>query len=160
LVEALASAKAVFVALHANHARELTPAAREACAKLVKAGIAMVSQSVLLKGVNDTPQALTELFRALLTLRIKPYYLHHGDLATGTGHFRTSIAEGQALMRDLRGTLTGLGQPTYVLDIPGGHGKVPIGPAYLERKANGYAVTDPRGCLHAYGEAPEDDTAP
>jgi lysine 2,3-aminomutase len=150
LVESLASDKAVFVALHANHARELTPAAREACGRLVKAGIAMVSQSVLLRGVNDTPEALDELFRALLRLRIKPYYLHHGDLAKGTGHFRTSIAQGQALMHRLRGTLTGLGQPTYVLDIPGGHGKVPIGPGYLEPTQDGYVVTDPRGQRHDY----------
>ncbi|GLS23959.1 lysine 2,3-aminomutase [Labrys miyagiensis] len=150
LVESLGSDKAVFVALHTNHVRELTPAAREACTKLVKAGIAMVSQSVLLRGVNDTPEALTALFRALLTLRIKPYYLHHGDLAKGTGHFRTSIAEGQALMRELRGNLTGLGQPTYVLDIPGGHGKVPIGPGYLEKTQEGYVVTDPQGGTHAY----------
>ena len=151
LVESLASDKAVFIALHANHVRELTPAAREACARLVRAGIAMVSQSVLLRGVNDTPEALTALFRGLLTMRIKPYYLHHGDMARGTGHFRTSIAEGQALMRGLRGTLTGLGQPTYVLDVPGGHGKVPIGPDYLEAVGDeDYIVTDPRGGKHAY----------
>jgi len=150
LVDSLASDKAVFVALHTNHVRELTPAAREACSLLVKAGIAMVSQSVLLRGINDTPEALTDLFRALLTLRIKPYYLHHGDLAKGTGHFRTTIAEGQALMKVLRGTLTGLGQPTYVLDIPGGHGKVPIGPGYLEDAEDGSVVTDPRGGRHSY----------
>ena len=151
LIENLDSPKGVFVALHANHARELTPAAREACTRLVQAGIAMVSQTVLLKGVNATAEALSALFRALLGLRIKPYYLHHGDLAKGTGHFRTSIAEGQAVMRELRGSLTGLGQPTYVLDIPGGHGKVPIGPSYLAAEGeDGHLVTDPRGGVHAY----------
>jgi lysine 2,3-aminomutase len=150
LIESLDSPKGVFVALHANHARELTPAARVACTRLVKAGIAMVSQTVLLKGVNATAEELSDLFRALLGLRIKPYYLHHGDLAKGTGHFRTTIAEGQAVMRDLRGTLTGLGQPTYVLDIPGGHGKVPIGPGYLDDGENGPVVTDPRGTRHDY----------
>lgn len=150
LIESLDSPKGVFVALHANHARELTPAAREACTRLVKAGIAMVSQTVLLKGVNATAEALSALFRALLSLRIKPYYLHHGDLAKGTGHFRTTIAEGQAVMRALRGSLTGLGQPTYVLDIPGGHGKVPIGPDYLDDGENGSVVTDPRGIRHDY----------
>jgi lysine 2,3-aminomutase len=150
-VRSLAGPKAVFVALHANHVRELSPAARQACARLVDAGIPMVSQTVLLHGINDTAADLTALFRALVAMRIKPYYLHHGDLAKGTRHFRTTIAQGQDLMRSLRGALTGLAQPTYVLDIPGGHGKVPIGPAYAERTADGtYAVTDPKGKVHAY----------
>ena len=99
-----------------------------ACGRLVDGGIPLVSQSVLLRGVNDTPEALEDLFRSLTKLRIKPYYLHHGDLAVGTGHFRTSIETGQALMRSLRGRVSGLCQPPYVLDIPGGHGKSPIGP--------------------------------
>ena len=89
--------------LHANHARELTDAAREACARLVDAGIPMLSQSVLLAGVNDDPQTLGALMRALVECRIKPYYLHHGDLAPGTSHLRTSIEHGQELMRALRG---------------------------------------------------------
>jgi len=132
LVRALkAPGKATYVVLHANHARELTPAARAACARLIDAGIPMLSQSVLLRGVNDDAAALGELLRTLVECRIKPYYLHHGDLAPGTGHWRTSIAEGQALMRALHGRLSGLCQPTYVLDIPGGHGKSPIGPDYL-----------------------------
>ena len=94
----------------------------------------MLSQSVLLSGVNDDPQALGALMRALVECRIKPYYLHHGDLAPGTSHLRTSIEHGQDLMRALRGRLSGLCQPTYVLDIPGGHGKSPIGPNYLSRE--------------------------
>jgi len=138
--------KAVFVALHANHPRELTPAARAACAKLVDAGVPMVSQSVLLRGVNDDAETLAALMRAFIETRIKPYYLHHGDLAPGTGHLRATIAEGQALMRALRGSVSGLCQPTYVLDIPDGHGKVPIGPGYL---AEG-EVEDPQGAVHAY----------
>ena len=143
-------AKAVYVALHANHPRELTAAARAACARLIDAGIAMVSQSVLLRGVNDDAATLAALMRAFVECRIKPYYLHHPDLAPGTGHFRLSIAEGQALMRRLRGRLSGLAQPTYVLDIPGGHGKVPIGPAYLD-DAGGH-VADPQGTPHDYPE--------
>ena len=151
-VESLASPKAVFVALHTNHASELTSAAQEACARLINAGIPMVSQTVLLRGVNDTPESLTALFRVLVSNRIKPYYLHHGDLAKGTSHFRTTIAKGQDLMRQLRGTLTGLAQPAYVLDIPGGHGKVPIGPGYVEEGVDGtYQVTDPYGDIHDYG---------
>lgn len=136
--------KTVYVALHTNHARELTPAARTAIARLVDAGVPLISQSVLLRGVNDTVDALEALMRALVEARVKPYYLHHGDLAPGTAHFRTSIAEGQALMSELRQRLSGLAMPTYVLDIPGGHGKVPVGPVYL----NGDVVSDPRGGSH------------
>ena len=155
LVSALKrSGKAVYVALHVNHSRELTPAARAACARLVDAGLPMVSQTVLLRGVNDDPETLGALMRAFVETRIKPYYLHHGDLAPGTSHHRTSIAEGQALMRSLRGRFSGLCQPTYVLDIPSGHGKVPIGPGYLETDGDGNRlVEDPRGALHPYPEA-------
>jgi lysine 2,3-aminomutase len=126
-----APGKTTYVALHANHPRELTPAARAACARIIDAGIPMVSQSVLLRGVNDDVETLSALMRAFVECRIKPYYLHHGDLAPGTSHFRTTIAEGQALMRALRGRVSGLAQPTYVLDIPGGYGKVPVGPNYV-----------------------------
>jgi lysine 2,3-aminomutase len=156
ITDALAAAlqcagKAVWVALHANHPRELTLAAREACARLVTAGLPMIGQTVLLAGVNDDPQVLGDLMRAMVETRIKPYYLHHGDLAPGTAHFRTTIDEGQALMRSLRGSVSGLCQPTYVLDIPGGHGKVPIGPAYLTYGDGGATeVEDPSGARHPY----------
>src|SRR5207249_4254090 len=123
--------KATYVVLHANHARELTPRGRAACGRLIDAGIPMLSQSVLLRGVNDDATTLGALLRALVECRIKPYYLHHCDLAPGTSHLRTTIAEGQALMRSLHGRVSGLCQPTYVLDIPGGFGKSPIGPSYL-----------------------------
>jgi lysine 2,3-aminomutase len=147
LVAALCSSKkTVYVALHANHPRELTGAARDAIARLVDAGIPLVSQSVLLSGVNDDVETLEALMRAFVEARVKPYYLHHGDLAPGTAHFRTSIAEGQALVHALRQRLSGLAMPTYVLDIPGGHGKVPVGPVYLD-EAEGM-VTDPRGIRH------------
>jgi lysine 2,3-aminomutase len=148
LVAALASsAKTVYVALHANHPRELTEAARVACARVVDAGIPMLSQTVLLKGVNDNPEILAALMRAFVEARIKPYYLHHPDLAPGTSHFRMSIEEGQAIVRQMRGRVSGLAQPTYVLDIPGGHGKVPVGPGYIEE---GGRVTDPAGSPHSY----------
>ncbi len=142
--------KTVYVALHTNHPRELTDAARTACARLIDRGIAMVSQTVLLKGINDDADTLEALMRALVETRVKPYYLHHGDLAPGTAHFRTTIAEGQALMRALRARLSGLALPTYVLDIPGAHGKVPIGPEYLAEVPEGYGVRDTRGKVHAY----------
>jgi lysine 2,3-aminomutase len=152
LVRALkAKGKATYVVVHANHPRELTEAARAACARLVDAGIPMLSQSVLLAGVNDDPQTLGLLMRALVECRIKPYYLHHGDLAPGTSHLRTTIERGQDLMRALRGRLSGLCQPTYVLDIPGGHGKSPIGPNYLTRdEAGGIWAEDFNGALHCY----------
>ena len=151
LVAALsAPGKAVYVALHANHPDELTPQARAACAKMIDAGIAMVSQSVLLRGVNDDVAVLGALMRAFVETRIKPYYLHQGDLAPGTSHLRVPISEGQALMRSLRGDYSGLCQPTYVLDIPGGHGKSPIGLAYVEGVDGAYEVEDPQGVRHAY----------
>ncbi len=152
LVRALkAPGKTTYVALHANHPRELTPAARAACARIVDAGIPMVSQSVLLRGVNDDVKTLEELMRAFVECRIKPYYLHHADLAPGTSRFRTTIEEGQALMRALRGRVSGLAQPTYVLDIPGGFGKVPVGPGYIDMCGDaGAMVEDIKGVRHAY----------
>jgi lysine 2,3-aminomutase len=153
LVGALKSAgKATYVVLHANHAKELTPKVRTACARLIDAGIPMLSQTVLLRGVNDDAQTLGELMRALVECRIKPYYLHHPDLARGTAHWRSDIARGQALLRGLRGRLSGLCQPTYVLDMPGGHGKSPIGPNYI-RQVNGraeYEIEDYEGRRHIY----------
>src|SRR4051812_46322302 len=132
MVAALKVASATtWLALHANHPRELTGAARAACGRIVDAGIPMVSQSVLLRGVNDDTATLEALMRGFVECRIKPYYLHHGDLAPGTAHLRTTLAEGQALMRTLRGRVSGLCQPDYVLDIPGGFGKAPAGPAFL-----------------------------
>jgi lysine 2,3-aminomutase len=149
--------KPTYVAVHVNHARELTSKARAACAALVDAGIPLLGQSVLLKGVNDTPEVLGDLMRALVECRIKPYYLHHADLAPGTSHLRTDIATGQELMRALRGRLSGLCQPSYVLDIPGGHGKSPIGPNYVERvAANGgehVTIADFNGRPHHYPPA-------
>jgi lysine 2,3-aminomutase len=150
-----------WVALHANHASELTATARAACARLVDAGIPMVSQSVLLCGVNDNAADLEALMRAFVECRIKPYYLHHGDLAPGTAHLRTTLAHGQELMRQLRGRVSGLCQPDYVLDIPGGAGKSPVGPTYLVRQDSSpgkrevagemrYRVTDYCGDVHLY----------
>jgi lysine 2,3-aminomutase len=142
--------KATYVALHVNHARELSLEARGAIARMADAGIPLLAQTVLLAGVNDNAATLGCLMRCLVECRIKPYYLHHGDLAPGTSHLRTDIATGQALMRDIQGRLSGLCQPTYVLDIPGGHGKAPIGPNYLESKEENYSVEDFNGRRHIY----------
>ena len=158
LVAALKVAGATtWVALHANHPSELTAAARAACARLVDAGIPMVSQSVLLRGVNDDAATLEALMRAFVECRIKPYYLHHGDLAPGTAHLRTTLQEGQELMQALRGRVSGLCQPDYVLDIPGGHGKAPVGPSYLSREPGPeprYRVVDYCGDVHLYAPNP------
>ncbi|MBB36372.1 MAG: lysine 2,3-aminomutase [Hirschia sp.] len=115
--------KAVYVAAHVNHARELSEAARTAFARLAGHGIGLLSQSVLLAGVNDNLEALADLMRALVSAGVKPYYLHHTDLAPGTSHFRVSVARGQALMQALRDNVSGLCVPTYVIDIPGGVSK-------------------------------------
>jgi lysine 2,3-aminomutase len=131
LVAALKSRLATYVVIHINHADEITPEVKSALALLADGGIPLLSQSVLLRGVNDSVEALTKLMRTLVANRVKPYYLHQTDLAKGTWHFRVPIAEGQELMRAMRGPVSGLCQPTYVLDIPGGHGKVPVGPNYL-----------------------------
>lgn len=142
--------KATYVALHVNHARELSPDARTAIDRMADAGMPLLGQTVLLKGVNDNAATLSALMRSLVECRIKPYYLHHGDLAPGTSHLRTDIATGQTIMREMRGHVSGLCQPTYVLDIPNGHGKSPIGPGYLEPAGEGYSIEDFNGQRHAY----------
>ncbi|MCQ1855610.1 lysine-2,3-aminomutase-like protein [Neorhizobium galegae] len=144
------SGKVVYIALHANHPREMTGTARTACARLVDAGFPMVSQTVLLRGVNDDPAVLGDLMKAFVETRIKPYYLHHPDLAPGTGHFRLDIAEGQKIVSALRGTISGLCQPTYVLDIPGGHGKAVIGESAVRGEGGCYSVSDFHGEEHQY----------
>ncbi len=135
----------VWVVVHANHAREFTPAARVGLGLLRREGVPLLGQSVLLRGVNDSAEALEALFRAMLAAGVKPYYLHQLDAAPGTSRFHVPVAEGRRLLRELRGRVTGLAWPTYVLDIPGGHGKVPIGPDYLDSDA----VADPWGGRHA-----------
>jgi lysine 2,3-aminomutase len=149
MLAALRLDKALWLAVHCNHAREIGADAAGALGRLSRAGIPLLGQTVLLKGVNDEPAVMEALMRALVAHRVKPYYLHHLDLAPGTDHFRTSIARGQDLMRQLHGRVSGLCQPHYVLDIPGGYGKAPIGPVYL---ADG-AVEDWQGQSHRYPPA-------
>jgi lysine 2,3-aminomutase len=156
LVAALAAEKAVYVVVHANHPRELTAAAKEAVTRLIRAGIPVLSQTVLLRGVNDDAAVLEALFRGLVAMRVKPYYLHHADLARGTAHFRTGIAAGQNLVRSLRARASGLCQPTYVLDIPGGWGKVPlaVSAATADPASAGWSIEDGAGDRHAYPPDP------
>jgi lysine 2,3-aminomutase len=139
-----------WVVLHANHPRELTPAARAALARLADAGIPLLAQSVLLKGVNDDADTLEALLRALVQARVKPYYLHHLDRAPGTSHFRVPIARGRELVEALRARVSGVCQPTYVLDLPGGHGKTPIAESGLREGDAGYEVRDGKGDWHPY----------
>jgi lysine 2,3-aminomutase len=156
LIAALRAEKPVYVVVHCNHAKELSPASRAALARLADAGHPLLAQTVLLKGVNDDAATMESLMRALVRNRVKPYYLHHADLAPGTAHFRATLAEGRNIVAALRGRVSGLCQPTYVLDIPGGHGKVPVGPCYVAGPdaAGAYQIADPNGCLHTYGNAP------
>lgn len=146
LCAALKREKAVYVVVHINHENEITPAVERAFKMLRDADCVLLSQSVLLKGVNDDPQVLENLFRKLVALRVKPYYLHHPDLARGTSHFRLPIKRGQDIMRVLLGRVSGLAQPTYMLDIPGGHGKIPLTPTYLKDDI----VEDYQGHRHFY----------
>jgi lysine 2,3-aminomutase len=152
LVAAMKSiSKPIYIAVHCNHAAELTPNTAKACAQFIDAGIPVLSQTVLLKGVNDSVEALETLMRALVALRIKPYYLHQLDLAPGTNHFRVPLEKGQELVRGLRGRLSGLAQPTYMLDIPGGAGKVPLTPNHTS-KGDGREISleSSNGQIHPY----------
>ena len=157
LLKALKIKKPVFVLLHANHSKEFTSMAQAACARLIDSGVPMFSQSVLLKGINDNVDTLAALMRCFLKNRIKPYYLHHGDLARGTAHFRTSIKKGQALMRALRGKYSGLCQPLYIIDIPGGYGKIPLSPPYITGEHPDYQLMDYRGNVHCYCDKESDN---
>ena len=150
LVQAIAGGKTAYVVLHVNHPRELARGAIAATAKFIDAGIPVLSQSVLLKGINDDVATLAALMRALVVARIKPYYLHHMDLAPGTAHFRTSIAEGRALMTELRRAVSGLAVPHYVLDIPGGFAKAQLAAGEVEFTEAGARLLDADGVWHEY----------
>lgn len=145
-----ASGKTTYLAVHANHPREFSEDARAAIGRLADGGVVLISQSVLLAGVNDDVETLASLMKAFVENRVKPYYLHHPDLAPGTSHFRVSIEEGQALVTALRGRISGLAQPTYVLDIPGGHGKADIGAASISGGDGCFTVRDWQGGEHRY----------
>lgn len=158
LITALRTAgKTVYVAIHANHPRELSPAFRAACTRLASAGYLLVSQTVLLRGVNDDAAILAELMRGFVEIGIRPYYLHHPDLAPGTAHFRLSIQEGRAIVAQLRGQISGLCQPTYILDTPGGFGKSPLGTNYVDDSdPQRLRIRDYNGAWHDYPQ--EDQT--
>jgi lysine 2,3-aminomutase len=131
LIKLLRSAKKVWIQTHFNHPREITPEAKQVCNALLKAGMPVNNHSVLLQGVNDSLETMRKLMRGLLRIKVRPYYIFHCDPVTGAGHFRTSVWKGIEIMEGLRGHMSGLGIPTYVVDSPHGGGKIPVMPNYL-----------------------------
>ncbi len=144
----------VYVNTHFNHSAEITAESSKACALLADAGIPVGNQSVLLRGVNDSPEAMKELVTSLLGIRVRPYYLHHMDMVRGTSHFRTSVESGLEIIRGLRGHCSGLAVPQYVIDLPGGKGKVPILPDAAERRGDNLLLTTFRGERILYPATP------
>jgi len=131
LIDLLASAEKVWIQTHFNHPREVTPEAAKVCKALLKAGMPLNNHSVLLRGVNDDLETMRRLLRALLRIKVRPYLIFHCDPVIGAGHFRTSVWKGMEIMEGLRGHMSGLGIPTYVVDSPHGGGKIPLMPNYL-----------------------------
>ena len=131
LIDLLASAEKVWIQTHFNHPREITPEAARVCKALLRGGMPVNNHTVLMKGVNDTLETMRQLMRALLRIKVRPYYIFHCDPVIGAGHFRTSVWKGLEIMEGLRGHLSGLGIPTYVVDSPHGGGKIPLMPNYL-----------------------------
>ena len=140
----------LYLNTHFNHPRELTQQASEACARLADAGIVLGNQTVLLRGVNDQPDIISDLFRGLLKMRVRPYYLHHMDLTCGTDHFRTSVRTGLKIMNSLRGPVSGLASPHYVIDLPEGKGKVPLVPQYVKKKGDVLLIHAADGSIVEY----------
>jgi lysine 2,3-aminomutase len=151
LVNMLSKYHPLFINIHFNHPREVTPETAAACARLANAGIPLGSQTVLLRGINDCPHIMKDLMHALLKIRVRPYYLYQCDLSQGISHFRTSVARGIEIIEHLRGHTSGLAVPTFCLDAPGGAGKVPIMPQYLISMSDKVAVVrNYAGAISAY----------
>ncbi|MGC4113585.1 MAG: hypothetical protein QM765_02750 [Myxococcales bacterium] len=131
LAKALRKLAPLYVVTHFNHPKELTAESRRACELLVDFGVPVENQTVLLRRVNSSAPILAELFRALLAIRVRPYYLHQMDVAQGTEHLRTPIEEGVRILAALRGRISGLAIPHFAVDLPGGGGKVTLQPEYL-----------------------------
>ena len=140
----------LYVNTHFNHPLEITMESAEACEKLADAGIQLGNQTVLLKGVNDDAETMKRLMQKLLAIRVRPYYLHHMDLVRGTGHFRTAVRQGIALMEGLRGHTSGLANPYYVIDAPGGKGKIPILPETARYDGDRLILSNYRGEIMEY----------
>jgi lysine 2,3-aminomutase len=144
----------LFVSIHSNHPRELTTEVREALGRLADAGIPLGNQSVLLRNVNDDPAVMKAHVQKLLMCRVKPYYIYQCDLIAGSAHLRTSVRKGLQIMSSLRGHTTGYAVPEYVIDAPGGGGKVPVTPDYvLSRNADRVVIRNYEGRIFEYPEA-------
>lgn len=155
LCRELARHHPLYVNTHFNHPREVTPAAAEACRRLADHGIPLGNQTVLLRGVNDDPRTMQDLMQRLLAIRVKPYYLYQCDPVTGTAHFRTTVGKGLEILAALRGRTSGMGVPTYVIDTPGGGGKVPLLPnAIVGMNEREVTVRDHDGKVFTYDQAP------
>jgi len=150
LADMLGNAGSVWAIIHTNHPRELTPEFRRAARRLLTSGVPVLNQSVLLRGVNDDAGTLEELFRGLVRAGVKPYYLFQGDLAAGTAHFRVPMEKGIALMRELRGRLSGIALPTYAVDLPSGGGKVPVESSIVRTEPNAYVLRGADGGEYRY----------
>ena len=148
----------IWMSVHVNHPKEITPESTLACDRLADAGVPLGSQTVLLRGVNDSPSVMKELMQKLLTLRVRPYYIYQCDLVVGTSHLRTSIAKGIEIIEALRGHTTGYAVPTYVIDGPGGGGKIPITPNYIVAQGDGKIILrNYKGEIYEYPEYPEEE---
>ena len=145
----------LFINTHFNHPAEITRSSHYACSLLSDAGIPLGNQTVLLNGVNDTPSVMRELMSGLLELRVKPYYIHQMDLVRGASHFRTPVAKGLEIIRALRGHITGMAVPHFVIDLPGGKGKVALLPDQVEREGDVLYFTTYCGERIAYGDIKE-----
>lgn len=155
LVDMLAGAQKIWIQTHFNHPREITPEAARACRNLVNAGMPVSNHAVLLKGVNDSVSTMRNLVRGLLRIKVRPYYLFHCDPVIGAGHFRTSVWKGLEIIEGLRGHVSGLAVPTYVVDGLHGAGKIPLMPNYLvSASENAVVLRNYEGLLFRY--APED----
>ncbi len=151
LVSMLRRYHPLFVNIHFTHPKEITPEVREACGLLADAGIPLGSQTVLLRGTNDQPSIIKKLVHELLKIRVRPYYLYQCDPAIGIGHFKTPISRGIEIIQSLRGFTTGHAVPTYVVDAPGGGGKIPVEPNYVLGYQNGtMTLRNYRGEIYRY----------
>lgn len=137
LVNMLRKYHPLLMSIHFSHPKEITPEVMKSCTMLADAGIPLGSQTVLLKGINDKPATIKKLMHELLKIRVRPYYLYQCDMAVGTGHFRTPVSVGMNIIEELRGHTTGYAVPTFVVDAPGGGGKIPVTPTYLISQAKG-----------------------
>jgi len=155
LIRVLRKHHPLYLNTHFNHPDEITATSAKACTRLADAGIPLGNQTVLLRGVNDDPTVMKRLMQKLLAIRVRPYYLYQADMVQGTDHFRTGIAEGLEIVRALRGHTSGLGVPAYVIDAPGGGGKIPLLPDYLQSLDDHQAVLkNYRGELYSYRNVP------